>query len=251
VLELPVLVRQNLALDVGPGIDQVSAAIRACLADERMGGLRAAALLSHVRLHRFGEKSQYKDWLAWGRAEFGLSERSLCSYLRAGMFLLSADAGSLPRERREKIVACTVPKIEQLARLDGRHLSPFLEKHDPSGMSRDELGKLVNQWLLTPEQTRQLESAQSKREREAKEAQTPAGRMARATAEILKLERVLHTAVPADPVATCRAGLILQQASLNAIEAGGRAKPKQMADLVTSLETLLEFARGLLAKSAE
>lgn len=244
------LAQRDLELTIPEDLAQIAMVIRKCLTDERIGGMRAALLIAHVRATSYPEENQYKAWVEWGRTEFTISDKRMCMYQRAGALLLSSAAAALPHEQRAMIMACAVHSVAQLGRLEGRMLGPFLEKHNASEISRDDLVKFVNTWLLSPDKQKLLAAAEEKRKDAEFQAKTPSGRMARATTEILKLEGLIGQAVPDDPVATARAGLILQQASLNTIEAQGGAKPKAMADLVQSLETLLEFARGLLAKSA-
>jgi len=153
---LQILRRPELEVTLLPDRDACAPLIQACLTAERLGGLRAAALLAHVRQTAFPEKNQFRPFLDWGRERFGLADRSLCAYLAAGAFLLGPLAANLNEAQRGLVADCTVTKVEQLARLRPALLGPFLEKHAPAAMTREDLKEKIDSWLLTSEERKAL-----------------------------------------------------------------------------------------------
>lgn len=160
---LSLVVRRDLDITSLPGsVDECAAAVRRYLTEERLGGLRAAVLIAHMRHVEWPAKNQYKEWLDWTKEHLGLPERTSTRYLSAGSFLLSQAVASLPSKAQSKVVSCYVKTLEQIARIEAGHLVPFLEKNDPSAMSFTDVKALVDKYLMTEAQQRQLEAAHAK-----------------------------------------------------------------------------------------
>lgn len=157
--QLPALLRRDLQVTLPSGKEAYAAAIRENLDAERLGGVRAAVLIACQRQEQWPEDNQFGEWLEWAMPALGLCRRSACMYLKAGRLLLSEMVLNLNREQQQALLGCTVPKLEQLARLDQRKLAPLLERNPVASMTRDDIKELVEKYLCTTQQLKQRELA--------------------------------------------------------------------------------------------
>lgn len=237
--QLPVLLRRDLQVTLPSGKDAYAAAIREHLDAERLGGVRAAVLIACLRQEQWPQDNQFGDWLEWAMSTLGLCRRSACMYLKAGRLLLSDMVLNLSREQQQALLGCTVPKLEQLARLDGRKLAPLLDRNPVASLTRDDLKELVDKYLCTTEQLKQRELASANAA--AKAVFTAAKEAVQKFAAIPE-EQLAEVAKRAGPSLCMAQGVRMAAAGIMALDSMGADQAALFRDYA---ETLRECADKL------
>jgi len=163
------LVRRELQVTLPDRPEAYGPVIRECLDRERQGGLQAAVLIALQRQQLWPKKTQFNEWLAWAMENLGLARRSCFMYLKVGNLLTSQMVTELPAELQKKLLACTIPKLEQLARLAAGQLTMVLTKRDPGAMAWDQVKDLVDGLLIPADERKRLKDDAAAREEQRKD----------------------------------------------------------------------------------